>query len=180
MKRLQAMIVFSVESLGWPGVVGLGVLAFALGFYFSTFRPEQIRLDSLQSEAAHLDEKSVRAAGERPQSSGEKLHAFYEFFPRAGHIADLLEKIYAVADKQSLKLEQGEYRAVRDNVGRLTHYQVIFPIKSTYPQVRKFVAAALAEVPNLSLDSIQFERQKAGDSTVDAKVKLVLILGQSS
>ncbi len=180
MKRLQTMIVYGVESLGWPGILGLGLLVFIAAFYFSTFRPEQMRLEELRSEVSKLEDKRARAPCEEPKTSGEKLTAFYGFFPPSDHIADLLGKIYGAAEQQALKLEQGEYRAVRDNVGRLTHYQITLPVKGTYPQVRKFVAAALAEVPNLSLDSIQFERQKVGDSTVDAKVKLVLYLGQRS
>ena len=180
MKRLNAMIVYGTESLGRSGILGLGLLAFVVGFYFSTFRPEQMRLEELRIQVSKLEENRARAAAEEPKSPSEKLNAFYGFLPPSNHIADLLEKIYGAAEGQKLKLDQGEYRAVRSNVSRLTDYQVILPIKGTYPQVRKFVATALAEVPNLSLDSIQFERQKVGDSTVDAKVKLVLYLGQRS
>jgi hypothetical protein len=180
MKRLHAMIVYGADSLGWPGILGLGLLAFIAGFYFSTFRPEQMRLEDLRSEVSKMEEKRARAAGEEPKTPSDKLNAFYGFFPPSDRIAGLLGKIFGAADKQALKLEQGEYRAVRDNVGRLTRYQVILPVKGTYPQVRKFVVGALAEVPNLSLDSIQFERQKVGDSMVEAKVKLVMYLGQRS
>jgi hypothetical protein len=179
MKRLQAIIVSGVESLGWPGILGLGLFVFVTAFYFSTFRPEQARLGEIQAEVSKLVESRTRAV-EAPKSSGEKLTAFYQFFPPTGHIADLLGKIYAAADKQSLQLDHGEYKAVGDTVGRLTNYQITLPVKGTYPQIRKFVAAALAEVPNLSLDSIQFERQKVGEPTVEAKVKLVLYLGQRS
>jgi hypothetical protein len=179
MKRLHSMIVYGAESLGRSGILGLGILAFVVGFYFSTFRPQQIRLDELKSQISKLEESRARTA-EAPKSPGDKLSAFYGLLPPSNHIADLLGKIYGAAEGQKLKLEQGEYRAVRSNVSTLTDYQVILPIKGTYPQVRKFVATALADVPNLSLDSIQFERQKVGESTVVAKVKLVLYLGQRS
>jgi hypothetical protein len=180
MKRLHAMIVQGAESLGRSGILGLGLLAFIAGFYFSAFRPEQIRLEELRNEVSKLEESRARAAREEPKTPGDKLSAFYGSLPPSNHIAELLRKIYDAADQQALKLDQGEYRAVKANVSRFTDYQLILPVKGTYPQVRKFVAAALAEVPNLSLDSIQFERQKVGDSTVDAKVKLVLYLGQRS
>jgi len=180
MKQLRAMIASGAARLGRAGILGLGLLVFIAGFYFSAFRPEQMRVEDLRKQVATLADRRARAAAEAPKTPTDKLNAFYGFLPPSNHIADLLEKIYGAADRQKLKLEQGEYRAVRDNVTRLTHYQVMLPVKGTYPQVRKFVAAALAEVPNLSLESIQFERQKIGDSTVDAKVKLVLYLGQRS
>ena len=59
-------------------------------------------------------------------------------------------------------------------------YQFTLPVRGTYPQIRKFVDGALADVPALSLDSIQFERRKIGDATVDAKLKLVVFLGRGS
>jgi hypothetical protein len=179
MKRLHTMIVHGADNLGRSGILGLGLLAFVAGFYFSTYRPEQMRLEELRSQISKLEESRARV-GEAPKSPGEKLNEFYGFLPPSNRIADLLERIYGAAEQQKLKLEQGEYRAVRSSVSRLTDYQVTLPIKGTYPQVRKFVATALAEVPNLSLESIQFERQKVGDSTVDVKVKLVLYLGQPS
>ena len=179
MNRVHALIVHGVQSIGWPGVVGLGLLAFVGGFYFSTLHPEQTRLEDLRQEVAKSGERGTRSDRDL-KTPIDKLTAFYGFFPPADHLPDLLEKIYGVAAKQGLALEQGEYRAVRDNLGRLTHYQIILPVKGSYPQIRKFVAAALADVPTVSLDSIQFERQKVGDTVVDAKVKLVLYLGQRS
>ena len=178
--RMHASIVRGAESLGWPGMVGLGLLAFVAAFYFSTYRPEQMRLDDLRGEIAKIEDGRVRAEIDEPKTGIDKLNAFYGYFPPSERIADLLGEIYAVAARQSLTLDQGEYRVVRDSVGRLTHFQVILPVRGTYPQVRKFVAAALASVPNLSLDSVQFERQKVGDAVIEAKIKLVMYLGQRS
>jgi len=178
MKRLHGNLTLAAQSLGWPGVVGLGLLAFAAGFYFSTLRPAQLRLEQLRRESLELEQLPLRAAVEEPTSNRERLEAFYAFLPPAARTADLLGKVFAAAEKQGLSLEQGDYRVQRDNVGGITHYQVMLPLRGTYPQVRKFVAAALAQVPNLSLDSIQFERQTVGDSTVEAKVKFVMYLGR--
>jgi Tfp pilus assembly protein PilO len=180
MRRLHFMVVGAAESLGWPGILGLGLLAFIAAFYFSAFRPEELRVEELLRQASKLEDMRSRNASEEPKSPGEQLNAFYGLLPPSNHIADLLAKIYGAAERQSLKLEQGEYRAVADNVSKLTHYQVMLPVKGTYPQVRKFVASALTEVPNLSLESIQFERQKVSDTIVDAKIKMVLYLGRRS
>jgi len=91
-----------------------------------------------------------------------------------------LGKIFTVARRQRLGLEQGEYRILRESASGLTRYQLTFPLKGTYPQVRRFVAAALAEVPNLLLDSVQFERRKIGESVVNARVKFVMYLGKTT
>lgn len=180
MRRIHALIGGGAASLGWYGVAGLGLLVFAGAFYLSTLRPAQIRLEGLQREAAQLRQPAGRPEVAGPQTAGEKIAAFYAFFPPPERLPDMLEKIFDAAEPQALILGQGDYRVVKVSLGRLTRYQVTFPVQGTYPQIRKFVAGALARVPALALDSVQFERRKIGDSTVDAKIKFVVFLGQPS
>jgi len=180
MKQLQASVNRLAEILGMPGILGLALIVFSSGFYFSTYSPEQLRLEELRLDLTRRDGKNPRTLEEDPGYSREALGAFYGFFPPSNHIADQMRKVYGAAGRQGLRLERGEYRAVKDSVGKLVRYQATLPLKGTYPQVRKFVASVLVEVPNLSLESIQFERQRVGDPTVEAKVKLVLYLGQRS
>jgi hypothetical protein len=181
MKRLQAFVNQGATMLGVPGVVGLGLLAFVAAFYFFTVFPEQRRLENVRQEVAKArSERVARTAATAPKSPVDRLSAFYGAFPPPKALPDLLEKVFAAANKETLKLEQGEYRVVRDNAGGLTQFQLTFPVHGSYPQIRRFVDGALFEVPTLSLDSIQFERQKVGDQAVDAKVKLIVYLGQKS
>jgi len=167
-------------GLGWPGMLGLALLACSGGFYISTLAPQQLRIEDLRQEHLQLRQRAKRPANDAPQSPTEKLAAFYGYFPPSQILPDLLEKIYDAAKQQSLVLEHGEYRALKDSVGNLMRYQFTLPVRGTYPQIRKFVDGALGGVPALALDSIQFERRKIGDATVDAKLKLVVFVGNKS
>lgn len=182
MKPIQFALTGGPANLGWSGILGLGLLAVAGGLYFSTLRPQQSRLDDLHQQAAKMRaQQAAPAAAQRPpQTAAERLAAFYGFFPSANKLPDLLEKVFAAANGQGLQLAQGEYRTLSDSAGGLTQFQVTLPVHGSYPQIRKFVDVAMAEVPALSLDSIQFDRQKVGDPTLDAKVKLTLYLGRTS
>lgn len=181
MNRLNAYFSRGAANLGVQGILGLGLLFFVGGFYFSTLYPEQRRLEELRVEIAKArSERPGRTEAERPKTPQDRLGAFYGAFPRPRELPDLLEKIFAAARQQTLKLEQGEYRVIRDNAGGLTQFQLTLPVRGSYPQIRKFVEGALIEVPTLSLESIQFERQKVGDASVEAKVKLIVYLGQKS
>ena len=179
MKRFEAMLGLGA-TLGWPGILGLGLLVSIGGFYVSALAPQQTRIEELHQESLQLRQKAKRSDSDAPQAPAEKLAAFYGFFPPPKDLPDLLEKIFGAAKLQTLVLEHGEYRALKEGVGKLTRYQLTLPVRGTYPQIRKFVDAALAEVPALSLDSIQFERRKIGEATVDAKIKLVVYLGTKS
>jgi Tfp pilus assembly protein PilO len=172
----------AVASLGWSGVLGLGLLVLACGFYFSTLPSDQSRLDDLRQQIAKArDQRAAPAdAAAGPATPADRLTAFYGFFPQPGDLPGLLQKVFTAAKAQGLQLEHGEYRVLGNNEGALTQYQITLPVRGTYPQIRKFVDAAMAEVPSLALDSIQFDRQKVGDSTLDANVKMAVYLGKKS
>lgn len=182
MKQINFVVARAAASLGWPGMLGLGLLLLACGFYYSTLRSEQSRLDGLHQQIAkQREQRAAPAEGAGgPTTPADKLAAFYGFFPRPGDLPDLLAKVFAAAKAQGLQLEHGEYRVLTDNVGGLTQFQITLPLRGTYPQIRKFVDGAMAVVPTLSLESIQFDRQKVGDPAVDANVKLAVYLGKKS
>lgn len=165
--------------LGAPGAVGVGLLVFLAAFYFSAVRPEQARLGELHQVLSQAQQRKAQAVA-RPQSSAEKLASFYAAFPGNAQLPDLLGKVFLSAKNQGLRLEQGDYRVIGGAQSALTQFQMTLPVRGSYPQIRKFVDAALEDVPTLSLDSIQFERQKVGDTTVEAKVRLVVYLGKKS
>lgn len=169
--------------LGWPGVVGIGVWAMAAALYFSAVLPAQQRLDEVRLSAVSLQERIARAGrqlatGERPAT--EQLDAFYRAFPDERSSPDWIGRIAATARSCGLSLDQGEYKPSRDKVGKLIRLQLTLPVKGEYRQIRQFLASTSAKVPIVSLEQVQFERQKVGDPLVDAKIRLVLYLEQPS
>ena len=179
-KRIHRALAAGAASLSLPGIFGLGLLVCVGGFYFSSLRPEQSRLDELQQQIAQARERTPADVAAGPTTPAERLAAFYGFFPRPVDLPDMLGKVFAAAKGQGLQLAQGEYRVLKDGSGGLTQYQLTLPVNGTYPQIRKFVDAAMADVATLALDSIQFERQKVGEATVEAKIKFAVFLGKKS
>lgn len=170
-------------QLGWPGAIGLGGLAMCLTLYFSTVQPAQNRLDAARLSASSLNERIARA-GQAPNDSarplGEQLAAFYQIFPDEHDAIDWVGKIAAIAQRDGLNLQQAEYKTERDKTGKLTRFQMSLPLKGEYQTIRRFLSDLRAEIPIVSLEQVQFERQKVGDPLVDAKVSLVIFLGKSS
>lgn len=177
MRRPAQIARYWLKRSGWPGVAGLALLAFCLAFQFSAIGPARTRLEQLGQEAvslrARVEHMPRQAVSDTPT---EQLAAFYRRFPSGRSAPDWLEKVYLAAQQQSLPLERGEYRAVREKQGRLTRYSILLPVKGSYVQIRRFLAAVLADVPAASLDSVAFERQKIGDGAIEAKIRLTLYL----
>ncbi len=169
--------------LGWIGIIAIGVLVICLSFYLSTILPLQARLDVAQITAVSARENIVNAnvttrrGGETPS---EQLAEFYKFFPVENDSPQWLGKLVAVAEKNGLSLNDGEYKVTQDKVGNLMRYKITLPVQGKYTQVRKFLLSLKTEVPVVALENVQFERKDIVDANVQAKIKLVLYLVQAS
>lgn len=163
--------------LGWPGMVGIGLLVTCSTLYFSTLKPALASLDAAHQSALSIQERVKLASNGLNQnqlSPAEQLAEFYRIFPEEKNLLPALEKIFAVAQVSGVRLDQGEYKVTRDRIGKLTRLQVTLPVRSEYPQIRKFLSGLSSEIPIVALEHLQFERQRIGDPVVEAKIILAL------
>jgi hypothetical protein len=176
---LRRRLAYAFMRLGLPGVFGLALLLGAAGYALAILLPTVAQVDKLDQRIADATiklqtAKDARAAA--PLTPTEQLLAFYQAFPKGATVPDLLGKIYAIAGEQKLSLEIGEYVLTKSRSGRLDQFRITFPVKGSYPQIRKFVGAALATAPALALESIQMKRDKVGDGVADARIVFLLYL----
>lgn len=176
MKRLRA----NLERLGWPGVIGIALAAFAVAFYFTSLAPLERALAERRAEAAALEtrlrmgESIVR---DPKVGTVDQLATFYAFFPNAASSPDWLGKIHAAAKSKGLVLQSGEYKLERRAEQKLARYQITLPVVGTYGQIRNFLGEVLAEVPAAGLEDITLKRESAGSATLEARIRLTLYLG---
>ncbi len=168
--------------MGWPGMLAAGVLALCLALYFSAIRPAQQRLEAAQSRVISLQHvvQSDKALGGKARTPAQQLLEFYRIFPQENSYPQWLEKLVSVAERSGISLNEGEYKATHDKVGRLVSYQITLPLKGQYPQIRRLLAALPLELPAVALKDVQFERQKVADPNVEARIRLVLFLERGS
>lgn len=168
-----------IDLLGWPGVVAIGLLSICPAFYFSAILPAQEKLASTRHSVLALQERMNNAGtGENAdqRTPEEQLADIYRMFPDGSDLPASLEKIFALAQSQGIGLDKGEYQVTRNNKGKLVSFQVMLPVKGEYTQIRKYIDALRADIPVLSLQQVQFKRQKIGDRVVEANIKLALYL----
>lgn len=166
-----------LSLIGWPGIVGIGLLSICPAFYFSAIVPLQEKLAAAGNGVAALEQQNMnsgREQGAGQRTPEEQLEDFYRMFPPDRKMPEYLAKIFSVAQTQNISLKQGEYRVTRNKEGNLASFQMTFPVKGEYPQIRKYLAALLADIPAMSLQQVQFKRQRVGDSLVEANIRLVI------
>jgi Tfp pilus assembly protein PilO len=179
MNKINSLFRAWQRGLSWPGGLGALLLLVCAVAYFTLLRPAQTQRDRLRSEVTALQEnvQPIDAPPSAQQnSSAEQLTSFYSFFPDRQSAPEWLGTIQQAAKKHGLQLEQGEYRAVPQQAGKLIRYSVTLPVKGDYMQLRKFIADVLNKVPHASLEGFSLQRQKATDAMLEAKIRLALYL----
>jgi len=171
------------SRLGWPGAIGGAGLAMCLALYLSAVQPAQQRLEAARHGVGSLNERIAqagRASNNSARPLDEQLAEFYRVFPGEDEAIDWIGQVAAIAQRDGLSLQQAEYKTERDNVGKLIRFQMNLPLKGEYRTIRRFLSDLRTEIPVVSLEQVQFERQKVGDPLVDAKVRLVIFLGSGA
>lgn len=173
MAELRAKLERAVSLLGVPGIVGFGLLLFSVGLYESAIAPGAKELAALRAQIGAL---APRGAAASQGDAGASLGEFRAFFPPQSSLPARLDRIYALAEKEGLDMPRGEYRLVRGSRDPVTAYQAVFPVRGTYEQIRRFVAAVLNEMPFVSLDDLRLEKQRSVDQVVDSQIRMTLYL----
>lgn len=167
-----------VEALGLPGVAGIALAVFAAAVSLSALQPAIAERDLLQLEADKLERRSrgAASAAERAPSAPEQLATFYAFFPGAASTPEWLAKVNAAARANGLTLAAGEYKVSKAGTPRLARYQITLPVQGTYPQIRGFVGAVLAEVPAAVVEEVSLKRESVESAKLEARIRITLYL----
>jgi len=156
----------------------IGVLS--AGFYWMDVRPLAGQAQSMREEVAILAEESARSArsAEEPGrrvAPAAQLSSFYAQLPAAGESGDILQRLHRHAREAGLSLESGEYRMQPATSPKVLRYQIVMPVKGTYPQLRRFLLGAMTDLPSLALDGIDFRRVEATQG-IEAQLRFTAFL----
>lgn len=154
-----------IQALGWPGLAGAAALLLAVVAVMLGQRWDA-QAAALQAEARALRAQARPAvAAALPVSVQQWQAALPLPAARQQRLADLLE----LAIRLDLGGARTEHRlATAEGLERL---RVTMPVTGPYAQVRRFVAAALAHDPALSLDAVKLRRPSPLSAEVDAELQ---------
>lgn len=180
MSRPSLQLRRGLQRLGTAGVLGLLLLTAAATVAALTLLPGwqhegKLRQRLVEREATLAAERQARGPGEE-NDPGAQLARFYAAFPGLETLPDELEQLYSLAGDESLTLEQAQYKFSPEPSGRLARYEITVPASGRYPQLRRFIERALAELPALALRNLHFQRDRIDKENVDATLQFVLFV----
>lgn len=155
----------SLDRLGMPGIVGLGLMLFCLSFYLGSIAPAQAELVNLQQEAAQL----LALAGPPGEGEGAERLAASEALRPLTALPELLKELNLLAEQRGIVIDRASYAlSERDGQRRM---EVNLPIVAGYPLLRAYLRDLLLK-GGPSLDELSFKRRQASDPQVEATIRL--------
>jgi hypothetical protein len=119
-------------------------------------------LDTSRSDVTNASQHDTFAEFEQHLASPEVVSHF-------------MAQLWKQADQQGLLLNKVEYRKEADSAGRFNRLSITMPTVGTYPAVRQFTFALMADFPALSLDKLDMKRSQVTSGEVEATLHLTLL-----
>jgi len=168
--QLGPQLQYQIARLGPAGQVGLAGLVAALVFAASTLLPARLALDALSASIVRAQHPSTVL------SADQAAPRLVESLPTRNQIPAVIGLIYAQAKEAGVPLDTGHYVFSPPKASALARYDVDFPIKASYPDIRKFINQTLTAVPAAALTKLHVERKTVGDQIVSADIGFVVFV----
>ncbi len=164
------------EQLGWQGMYGIVLLVLASAFHLFALEPLQEQTLFMRSRIdAARSKDAIQGRTPSPIGRQEQLGVFFDSLPDGKDVTDALAAIYSIAEACGLQFKEATYH-LEDRDRPRVEYVVNFPVSGEYAKIRLFVFRILATYPAIALDQIDFQRDRVGDTTLKANVRLTMFL----
>lgn len=166
-RQAVAWITYAQRRLGLVLTLSLVLMAICVAAIADaiSLRQDNIALDAAIRHAMRAN--IVSAATRHPQSASAGLQDFVRQLPAQSELPLEVERLFALAQKNGLRLERGDYQPTADMSAKIFKYAINLPVKGPASSVVSFVLQALNDAPTLELQGISFKRDESGQGHVD-------------
>jgi hypothetical protein len=168
--HLVPYVQYQVARLGLAGQVGLAALTAAVVIAVGTLLPAQ---DALQTLGAELTRARHAPA---VTSTDQAVPRLIASLPTRAQMPLVIGQFAAEAKAAGVSLETGRYVYTAPKGGSIARYDLEFPVKASYPDIRTFIDHALTAVPAAALGKLRVERKAVGDAVVNADIDFVVFV----
>jgi hypothetical protein len=169
------LALYRIGQVGPAGVAGL--LATTAAVVIAVFGVVSIQnaTDSLTAQITRL-QQHPNVAPRIEDGLGKVITAL----PTRDQMPVVIGQMLQQARLAGVALDTGHYVYIPPKTGGVGRYELEFPLKAEYPNVRDFINKALTAVPSAGLDKLRIERKAVGDVLVNAEVRFVVCVRSES
>jgi hypothetical protein len=162
---------YQIARLGALGVTGVAALLAAAVIALSALISGQNAIRALDADVIRAQQHSHTEL-----TPEEGLGRFVATLPTRGQIPSVIGQVLQQAQQAGVALDSGHYAFTPAKTGNVGRYELEFPVKASYPQVRDFINRTLTAIPAAGLDKLHIERKTVADETVNADVRFVIFV----
>jgi len=167
--------------LGATGKVGLGLIVVAIILFMGVILPRDSTLKILKQRAETIKSQSALQMrgkyGVNRKISGEQtLKIFYDFFPHIDSSPFWIGELVRVAKMHEVEINSSEFHMTLGKGPSLARYEMVLPVRGSYPQIRAFIADALQSIPAMAIVGINIKRKSVKSTQLEADLKVNLYL----
>jgi hypothetical protein len=168
--QLVPQLQYQVARLGPAGQAGLATLVAALVVAVSMLLPARHALEALGAELARAQHPSAAAIAD------QAIPHLVASLPTRAQIPAVIGEVVAQAKATGVSLDVGRYVYTPPKSGAIARYDLEFPVKASYPDIRNFINRTLSTVPAAALNKLHVERKAVGDQVVNADIGFVVFV----
>jgi hypothetical protein len=168
--RFGPQIQYQIIRLGPAGQVGLAALFAAAVIAASVLLPARNALEALSVDIAQAQRPHAAGTSEQP------VPRFVASLPTREQIPAVIGEVFQQAQKAGVPLDTGHYAFSAAKAGSLGRYDLEFPVKAGYPNVRDFIDRTLTAIPAAGLGGLHIERKAVADTVVNADIRFVIFV----
>ena len=176
----RLILIEQARRLGWPGLVGGTLLVLALGYGLLGLLPARQALAAMDRQLAADRAQLATAVPGKPAAGApsSQLDDFRRNLPAQLDATGAIDRIYGLAQEEGIALARGEYALGLDPRTRLARYQVLLPVRGSYPQLRRFLHGLQRQLPALALEEVDLQRKQIADSELEGRIRMTLYLAR--
>jgi hypothetical protein len=166
---------YHLVRVGPAGIAGVAATLAAVVIGMTALIAGRNATDALAAQIANAQQRPSVAA-----TIGEGIGKVVAALPTREQIPAVMGVMLQQAQQSGVTLDTGHYSYSPPKAGSVGRYELEFPMKAEYPNVRDFINRTLRAVPSVGLDKLRIERKVVGETLVSADVRFVIFVRSGS
>jgi len=163
---------YRIARVGPAGLVGGAAVLAAILIAALAVVGGRNATDTLSAQIAHAQAHPSAAV-----VSNAGVSRVVAALPRRQEMPAVVGLVLEQAQAANVTLDNGHYSYSVPKGGKgVGRYELEFPVKAPYPNVRDFINRTLSAVPAAGLDKLRIERKVVGDPVVSADIRFVVFV----